>query len=259
MKRVTKLLSNLKLICILLVMLLFTSFVHEIGHVLAFRHNHVKVETVTFGIPCKLSVEIYRDSHGTLYMLSPFILGGVTSPDRRPDNMERLKSLDLWGKAEIYLSSIFFNLLFASALFFIYFVSKTKPRDLLYKLPWFLIKSIFLNFGVFVLVVPLIWKDILCGRIEGFKLAEIVGKNQKESNRLRLYILTLIILNFLVAWVNFLPIPGLDGGKLFAAILNINPGEPYTWDYIVLSFILFTLISIPFILFDREVAKYVRE
>lgn len=164
---------KLGIVLIVIVALLISIFLHELGHCLACRHNGVEVERIAIGWGPKLTV--FTDSYGTKYEIGPLLILGETLPKG-----EEITLPSFVNQVEISLAGVAFNgliILFLSPWYFwLRRKWKEKGKDFFSSF----LKSIFkvfivLNFLLLIcnLLIPLPAVD--SGRLLYLAFAQLVG------------------------------------------------------------------------------------
>lgn len=96
---------KLKIAVVVIAVLYISIFLHEMGHVLAFRHNGIAVEKVSVGTIWKLRMTVFTDASGTKYEIGPVLLWGYT----QSVDPGETTGFNLAREAEIWLAGIAIN------------------------------------------------------------------------------------------------------------------------------------------------------
>ena len=117
-----------KEIIIVVVILSGSILFHEVGHLLAFRHNTIDIETVSVGFPIGgFSLVLWKDSQGTKYQITPFLLTGYTAPTE--EGWKDFENLELTPKIGILAIGPLFNFILAATLVGLYLpIMRKNPK-----------------------------------------------------------------------------------------------------------------------------------
>lgn len=247
---------------LLLLVLFIVIFIHELGHVVAFRRVGVEIDTMSVGIPWGPRISIkskflrrYAGANFTL-VLSPLVLGGYVKPDKDEEE-DRLSSDE---KALVYGGGVIANILlflFIYSMMVVTVIINFGARDVGVPMlpflgkhnPWVTLGFVgllagnllyyarfvcrwvfpFIGIAVSVLVALLLWKmlaDTALLAKAGF--IEIAGQTQSasEAGYFWSYVGSL---SFIIGLGNLLPFYPLDGGHIgMIHVRKFTPKlEPY--------------------------------
>ena len=247
---------------ILFVVLFIVIFVHELGHVIAFRRASVDVETMSIGLPwgphLKIKNNFLRKYFGQNFtlILSPLIIAGYV----KPSNQKFEETLPDRDKAFIYGGGVIANILLYISMYAVSvlivimsgdgrdvyvlmfsFLGKHNPfvaliaamvlLSLLLYYARFIALSIFPIVGILMLGVLtyLIWVAFSNTTLlanGGFVELSAITQKAKDAGQLLNYV---GFISLIVGLGNLMPLYPLDGGhigKIF--VQRIVPGfEPY--------------------------------
>lgn len=239
-------------IACIVIALSVTILIHEFCHLLILKKNGFKIDKFSLGIPLKFlpRLRIWRDKDGTDYVISPLLIGGAVTMAHEEGG--RIERSSLWVKTQIYLSGMLGNVLLASVILSILFFLKLSAKiDILPSIFW----SIFYGFGnsfyFWICGLPISVGLILTGKVaaSGVVVGPIGIIQMMHSSfftGLFHFLGIIASVNIGLAVVNLLPFSPLDGGKLFAAILErfFPKRKKFIYVFQVIGFVLVILLII---------------
>lgn len=208
-------------ILIVLLILSFTIFVHELGHFLVAKHYDMGVEEFSIGLGKIIYSRVGKD--GVLYSLRILPLGGFVRFNDK-------KYLESDGKSQTLMSAAgsIFNIITA-LIFCIIFC--------LWQSGYGFIGSITYGFEYFGELNMAMWdalKTLVTPEVVnslGGPITLVEQTNEILSIGTDLWIYVLIILNLNLGYINMLPIPMLDGSKTLINFTKIFTKKKfYKWE-----------------------------
>ncbi|MGB9680609.1 MAG: site-2 protease family protein [Minisyncoccia bacterium] len=218
-----------------LISLSITLVIHELGHFLLALKNKVRVDEFGIGYPPRL-IEIKKQ--GIIYSFNAIPFGALTSiyeGDKKNPEKNSFYAQPFAKKFVILFAGPLFNFLTAYLIFTLLF-SLGMPQNLIpesfnlspYKVPlylaplkslefiWVLVKETIVGLGR--LLVNLILRMDVKELVGPVGIMAITTKGFNINFIYGLYILGLISFGF--AFFNLLPIPALDGGRIFFLLIE---------------------------------------
>ncbi len=214
---------------------------HELGHYEAMRRSNVWVKEVSLlGFPIKFLPSFRYTHRGTTWSIHLFVLGAYVTP--RTSNY--LEQLPLWDRLYIFGNGITANIVYAVLLIvgadavthfehgsvstgFMFLVAACGVSALLWYARRFVcIATMVLSFPLltligYVLINTTFGESVQIG--DGGPVAMVKLLNDAEYVAHGMRLAGFLSLN--LAAINLLPLPGLDGGHMYGAVVHRYLGK----------------------------------
>ncbi len=195
----------------LILKLIFTLFLvvtlHEMGHYLAARLFNVSVSTFSVGVGPTLLRFKFSDTN---FQFNAIPIMGYVKPDSSNE-----QNLSLFKSCVFYLAGIFINIVCFFIGLTVFFIQQGQS----------VYDSFVIVYSKFVYLIPKFYSVIA-----SLKFSDIITPEHDLENSIGLYIsmanisqefwLGFALLSIILACLNMIPIPVLDGGRVVLAILG---------------------------------------
>ena len=173
--------------------------IHELGHAIAALLCGVKIKK--FGIGMGPGWKIKNVRWFNELNISPIVIGGYVMMDE-----EELAKKSFWKRFFVYIAGMLANVLMAIMLMVLIGVN--------------VLKAIWLSFYFWIAGWPLTISVLIQGNVKPSEaVSGPIGIGQMMTSEAMPYLLTIALINLALAMFNLLPLPPLDGGRIFVDIL----------------------------------------
>jgi membrane-associated protease RseP (regulator of RpoE activity) len=239
-------------------LIIFSIFLHELGHALYMKKYKIPIETFSVGLPFPLKIKFTSQKifEGATVQFTPFLLGAFVSPTKEGEELH--KSLPYIHQADIYGAGPLANIIFSGILGILYVILDITDGTFESKAFWTLgifaaftfllcvFRKIFMRYLTvpigLMLAVFVVWSMLGAPTESVGGPVSITQEVTKVAINIPQAIRIAMLLSLSIGLFNLLPLVPLDGGKILNTVVGKYLGKTVQKIHLIGTSIIFVCL-----------------